>query len=78
MHLIVETVCLIGPEEFSTSYPGVKQFEDPVRNKIEENVFETSGDITEDIYEDNRENSIPTADIEATGETGPLTCLVCR
>ena len=72
------SIWLIGPDEFSTSYPGVKQFEDPVRNKIEENVLETSGDITENIYEDNRENSIPIADIEARGETGPLTCLVCR
>eukprot|EP00090_Calanus_glacialis_P006982 TRINITY_DN15463_c0_g1_i1.p1 TRINITY_DN15463_c0_g1~~TRINITY_DN15463_c0_g1_i1.p1 ORF type:complete len:295 (-),score=93.17 TRINITY_DN15463_c0_g1_i1:25-909(-) len=73
----------IGPEELTSSYARVDPFEESIGTEHaeeevipqEENVFDTSRDITENIYDD---NPAPSVDRETAGDTGPLTCLVCR
>ena len=72
-----------GPEELTSSYARVDPFEESIGTEHaeeevipqEENVFDTSRDITENIYDD---NPAPSVDRETAGDTGPLTCLVCR
>jgi len=76
----------IGPEELSSSYARGKHFEDNISTEAseeniitpEQNTFESPADITNNIFEDNRDNPGPTAECETPTESGPLTCLVCR
>jgi len=74
----------IGPEELSSSYSRVKQYEEAVSssdsiervNSHTEHIIER--DVIENTYDDNRSNPSGTDDRERSTDSGPLTCLVCR
>jgi len=75
----------IGPDELSCSYARVKQYDDSISTETagegviaDDNIFDTSRDISENIYDDSRDNPATAGDRETAGDTGPLTCLVCR
>jgi len=73
----------IGPEEMSSSYARVKSYEegigieDAAEGDIAptEQIFDAARDIPENIYDD---NPAPSGDRDSGGDSGPLTCLVCR
>lgn len=74
----------IGPEEMSSSYSRVKHYEEAIgiSDQLErptsptEHIFER--EVTDNIYEDNRDNPTVPGDRDSSADSGPLTCLVCR
>ena len=74
---------MLGPEEMSSSYARVKSYEegigieDAAEGDIAptEQIFDAARDIPENIYDD---NPAPSGDRDSGGDSGPLTCLVCR
>lgn len=76
----------IGPEEMSSSYARAKNYDessgtntsqDGVLN-VEPSTYNASRDITESMYDENRENPSSSSERVSGEDSGPLTCLVCR
>jgi len=74
----------IDSDEFSCSYGrvdniGTDTAEEAGRIITAETEFHPSGNITDNIFEDRRDNLAASAvETDNPGDTGPLTCLVCR
>ena len=70
----------------TSSYARVEHYEESIGTEHaeeevipeEDNIFDSSRDITENIYDDTQDNPASAVDRETAGDTGPLTCLVCR
>ena len=72
----------IGPDGLSCSYAMVKQYDDSISTETavegviaDENIYGTSRDISENMYDDMRDNHATAGDRETVL---PLSCVVCR